>query len=192
MLRALCQWWRGYVAAIPKTDVVDSIPESQWGREDLLPSVSKAKRESFRKLLSLVCAHLPAHEAEALVVEGVARFIRADEPDLAFYEALLHNENPSQNRGFIGCDWKAVEEVQWQADQLCKAHGAVGRWAAPAGDLNYTLRNLDEWLRDQGVSLLCVWPGDSVVAFALPSEQVESAIALGKRLKLKILKPGEA
>jgi len=194
MLRALRRWWENYVASIPKSEVVDSVPESQWDQPDLLPPVSKAKRKAFTDLLVHIHSHLPPHEAEPLVQRGAKALTRGDEVDSALRNALLPEQSEGEplNLGFIACDWKAAEEVQWQADLLCQAHRTSGRWSAPAGELVSVLRSLDAWLQPQGRRLLCFYDGDCLVAFALATEQVSSAVAIGEKLKLAITLPSEA
>jgi hypothetical protein len=193
MLRTLQRAWKNYVAGIPKSEVVDSIPESQWNQADLLPAVSKAKRKAFTELLVLIFAHLPPNEAAALAKRGASALTRADEVDTALRDALLPPEDKenSERRGFIACDWKAAEEVKWQADLLCQAHRIPATWQAPEGDLKAVLQNLDFWLQQQRRQLLCFSVGDSLVAFTLPMEHAVAAVDLGKKFKLAIRTPGQ-
>ena len=194
MLRVIRRIWANYVASIPKSEVADSIPESQWGCADLLPAVSKAKRKAFTDLLSLIFLYLPPEEAEAMVKAKAAVLTRGDDVDTALLNALFPEEGqePATGRGFIACDWKAVEEVQWQAEQLCANHRISGHWQAPAGTIEEVLQNFDKWLQQQEHRLLCFSPGDSVVAFALLKDHAASAIALGKRLGLSLNTPSDA
>lgn len=193
MLRALRRWWESHVASIPRSEVLDSVPESQWDQADLVPPVSKGKRKAFTQLLTVVFAHLPPQESEALVQRGGKAFTRADEVDTALRTALFPDEieGEPRNLGFIACDWKAVDEVQWQADRLCQAHRTSGQWSAPEGDLQSVLESFDSWLQSQGRSLLCFADGDSLLAFAVPTSEAASAVAIGKKLKLAIRKSGE-
>ena len=193
MLRALRRVWDSYVAGIPKTEVVDSVPESQWDRADLLPAVSKARRKAFADLLALIHAHRPPDEAQALVAQGAVALTRSDEVDTALRAALLPEsiDGTRHNPGFIACDWRASDEVQWQADRLCEAHHLSGHWSAPAGSMPEVLQDLDAWLQRQGHRLLCVADGDSVVAFAVRIEQADAAIARGKKLKLVLRPPAQ-
>jgi hypothetical protein len=194
MLRTLHLAWKNYVAGIPKSEVVDSIPESQWNQADLLPAVSKAKRKAFTELLVLIYAHLPPNEAAALVKRGANALTRADEVDTALRDALFpaDDQESAENRGFIACDWKAAEEVKWQADLLCQAHRIAAAWRAPEGQLAEVLQSFESWLQPQRLQLLCFSAGDSLVAFALPMEHKVLAVDLGKKLKLTINAPGEA
>jgi hypothetical protein len=194
MLRALRRAWENYVAGIPKSEVIDSIPQSQWNQADLLPTVSKAKRKAFTELLLLIYAHLPPDDAAALVKSGANALTRADEVDTALRDALFPAEDPknSESRGFIACDWKAAEEVKWQAYLLCQAHRIAATWQAPEGELTAVLQNFESWLQPQRLQLLCFSVGDSLVAFALPTEHKVLAVDLGKKLKLTINAPGEA
>jgi hypothetical protein len=194
MFRTLRRLWNSYTASIPKSEIVDSVPESQWDRADLLPPVSKAKRKAFNDLLALIYSHFPPQTADALVQRGSRVLSRGDEVDTALRNALLPEEAAGEesNPGFMACDWKAAEEVQWQANLLCQSHGLSERWSAPNGSLMSILQDLDAWLHGQGHSLLYFSDGDGLVAFALPTDRVASAIAIGKRLKLAIGLPSEA
>ena len=193
MLEKLRRWWGGYLASIPKSDVVDSIPESQWGRADLLPPVSKVKRQAFTELLELIHAHRPPAEAQASVAAGVPAFTRADEPDSALIAALFPDDGreSAAARGFILCDWKDAREVQWQADALCVAHGLPLGWQAPEGSLPSVLSSFAVWLQGHGRELLCLAEGDATVAFALSPPQAIAARALCKRLRLVLRRADE-
>jgi len=193
MFRQLRRLWENYTASIPKSEVVDSVPESQWDRADLVPRVSAATRRAFTDLLVLIYSHLPPDEVQVLVTRGTKALARADEVDSALSSALLLREEggPQDNTGFIACDWKATEEVQWQADRLCRAHQIAGTWKAPPRDMQTMLASLDTWLKQHGRRLLCFSPGDSVVAFAVRSDQTVMAAALGKKLKVAFSHPGE-
>lgn len=195
MLRPLRHWWQRFAAGIPKSEVVDSIPESQWDRADLQPPVSKARRKAFSELLALAASHLPPQEAAALVEHGATAFTRSDEVGAALSRALgLEEEAQGQpyQRGFMAFDWKGAGEVPWQADALCQAHRLSGRWSAPPGDLTSRLCSLDAWLQGQGLVLLCVSEGDGLLAFALRTDQRAPALALGRKLKLRLGAPGDA
>lgn len=188
MFRALRNAWRNYVAAIPPSEIVDSIPPSQWDQVDLLPTVSKAKRKAFADLLSLIYANLPAEVSVKLLADRAKLLIRGDDADTALHAALFPNEDDAApgNHGFIACDWKATEEIEWQAARLCKAHGVLARWQAPEGTVTTALQAFEEWLTSYNLQLLCFSVGDSVVAFAVPTEDAKSAVAHGKKLKIRL------
>jgi hypothetical protein len=194
MLRAIRRWWEGYSASVPKSEVVDSIPESQWGRSDLLPPVSRAKRKAFIELLQLIYSHLPPEQAAASVDAGAKAFVRGDEPDSALSKALLPDQGDAAPKGlgFIGVDWKDAREVEWQADRLCEVHGLSGRWQSPGGTLPAVLGNFDAWLRTHNLELLCLADGDLVVAFALSAPRAAQAKALGTKLRLPLRSASEA
>ena len=193
MLRALRNAWKNYISSLPQSQIIDSIPPSQWDRDDLVPKPSKVKRKAFTELLTIVYAHLPPQEAARLVEDRSYMLKRGDDSDTALGEALIPNEEEiSENRGFIACDWKATEEVQWQADILCRAHGVSASWQAPSGTVTSLLQSLGDWLQTHRLQLLCFSVGDGLVAFAVPTAKTDSVVALGKKLKIHLSTTGEA
>jgi hypothetical protein len=184
MIATLRRLWHNYLAGLPKSEVVDSIPESQWGRPDLLPPVSRQKAKAFAELLTLLHAHLDPGLAARLTSAGSKQLIRADEPDSALSAALRPDSDDMQQaaaRGFIGLDWKATEELAWQADLLCRAHGLADCWAPPRVDgqaamaqakpgempVEPLLRHFGAWLAARGLALSYYADGDLLVAFAV-------------------------
>ena len=194
MLRILRRAWANYVASIPKSDFTDSIPESQWDQPELRPTVSKAKRKAFSELLAHAFSHLPQDQAASLIRSRAGALQRADEPEAALREALSADESqePTENLGFILCDWKATEEVQWQAELLCDIHRLTGTWQAPAGTMEVVLGSLDVWLSPRGLRLVHFSVGDSVAAFAVPKAQTAEVVSLGRKLGLSLSTAGEA
>jgi hypothetical protein len=196
MLAALRRVWNNYLASIPKSAAVDSVPPSQWDQQENLPSVSKVERKAFRDLLCNASAHLPAEKSDLLVDAGVKHLMRADDIDSALCEALVGDdenaEPPRLARGFIACDWKGSADVQWQADLLCRAHGLIEDWTAPKRELNDVLEDLGRWLRARQLQLFAFSTGDNVVAFAVQETQSPSVRSNMNKLKIRFHVAGEA
>lgn len=170
VLRALRRAWSNYVAGIPKSEVVDSIPESQWDDADLLPKVPAKKRRAFVELLRLLHAHLGAGRAAALVDAGAKRLVRGDEIDVALRDALLPEDAADgavTANGFIAGDWRAIDDLGWQAAGLCRAHGVADAWAPPRAGTREALAQFGAWLAGRGLALFVVTLGDGVLAFAV-------------------------
>ncbi len=194
MFRALRQAWDRYLGSLPKTEVVDSIPESQWQQAEHRPRLSPARRRSFGELMALIGAHRPPAEVAALVERAQAALLDTGEPAEALLAVLQPADagaDPADASGAIVCDWKAADEVPWQAERLCRAHGLAAGWRAPAGGLTEVLASLDAWLQPQGLCLLTLAAGDSAIAWAVRAESRAAAMALGRRLRLPIGGPGE-
>jgi hypothetical protein len=196
MLRALRRAWNNYLASVPKSDVVDSIPPSQWDSPQNLPAVSKAKRKAFLDLLSAIFAHLPTEECTTLVAAGAKHLSRGDEIDSALQGALVGGDDDGDEErarvGIIVCDWRGAEEVQWQADGLCSAHRLTDRWTAPRSELDFVLHELGLWLRQRQLHLFSFSVGDNTVAFAVPEALSPSVSKNLKKLKIGFSEAGEA
>lgn len=195
MLRRLRDAWNKYLSSIPGTEVVDSVPEDQWDRADLVPKVSKARRSSFIEVLQIGFSHLPEVQAKALALERAALFDRADEADLALERALAEFESPearARASAAIVCDWKAGDELEWQAALLARAHGLTEPWASPRQGLEPDLGNLASWLHAQGLLLADFSSGDNVIAFAVRPQQAARLRALLRKLGVDVRIRGEA
>ena len=193
MLRALRQAWKNYISSLPKSQIVDSIPPSQWNQDKFFPQVSKANSKTFAELLEIVYEHLPPNDAAKLLAERSLFLKRGVEIESALAEALIPTEEDEpENLGFIACDWTATDEVKWQADILCRAHGIPTSWQTPPGSLTSVLQGLGDWLRVENLQLFCFSVGDSVVAFAVPASKAAAVAALGEKLKIALSTTGEA
>jgi hypothetical protein len=194
MLRRLKDALQNYLASLPKSEVVDSIPPDQWAGVGPGFEVPKAKRRAFADLLALAYSHLPAEKSEQLVAQGARSLDNPDSAGGDLYAALVPEEdNEAASRGFIACDWKAADEVGWQADLLCRAHHIPPGWAPAAGSgLSEQFDSFDSWLRNRGRQLLCFSPGDCVVAFAVRQELAPKAVSLAKKLGIRLGRASEA
>lgn len=194
MLRALRQAWQRYLGSLPETEVVDSIPESQWAQAEHRPRLSPARRRHFGDLVALLVAHRPPAEVAAWVARAQAALADLGEIDDALLQLLQPPDagaDPTDAAGVIVCDWKAVDELPWQAERLCRAHGLPADWRSPGGRLDEALASLDAWLQPQGLRLLTLAAGDTAVAWAVRAESVPVGRALGRKLRLRIGGPGE-
>ena len=196
MLRALRRAWKNYLASIPKSEVVNSIPPSQWDASENLPSVSNAKRKAFLDLLSAVYSHLSPGERNTLVASGAEYLTRGDDIDTALHSALVGDDDSRAEarhpRGFITCDWKGADELHWQADALRRAHGLTDDWESKNLELDEALENLGMWLREHQLHLFSFSTGDNIVAFAVQEAQSASVRKNLGKLRIRFSVAGEA
>jgi hypothetical protein len=195
MLRRLRDAWKNYLTSIPKSEVVDSIPEEQWDRPDLLPKVSKAKRAAFEELLQLAFSHLPPEHAKQLALDRSAFLERADEVDSALERALTEFESVEARKArcaAIACDWKATEELDWQVASLAVAHGIQDRWASPRAGLELDLKQLAVWLAEHNLTLFDFSAGDNLLAFAVCSQASPRVKQLFQKLRVPVRARSEA
>lgn len=129
MLAAIRQAWRAYLASIPKVDEPERITHEQIIRENFRPQpVTGKHRSAFNALADLIVAHLPEGHANSAAQRLKAKLKPGVDPVDALIEWILSNHNPKSRVGVIALDWKAREEVRWQAAILANIHGVPLAW----------------------------------------------------------------
>ena len=181
MFSALRQAWRRYLDSLPRDDEPPPLSDAAIRREMHPPHPAEVQ-QAFADLAALVTAHLPAEVA----AKAAANLVRWLKPGVAPQAALVawaraHHGLKQRNLGLLLIDWKAREEIAWQAERIAKAHGVAGDWAydwrtdtswdgwEARGELPVSapLRSLAEHLQHQGLELLVVVDDDTVTALAV-------------------------
>jgi hypothetical protein len=129
MLTAIRRAWRAYLASIPKPDEHERIFHEQIVREYFRPPpVSPKDRSAFDALADLIVAHLPEGQASSKAQRLKAKLKPGVDPVDALSDWIRSNCDPKSRVGVVALDWKAREEVHWQAVILAKAHGVSLAW----------------------------------------------------------------
>ena len=187
MLKLLSRLLGRDLTAPTEPPVDENVSEREIWRE-LHPSAEK--KTQLRKFLRLITSHLSQAESRRLTR------IAADslEDACSAYDALSESilgEN-GQKRGkwiFIQVDWKAEDELEWQANELLSTRGVTEQWHHdwrnnPTG-VPTALINLSDWLDKYELSLLHVdTESDCYCSFIVRQDEAESAIALAKEAEL--------
>ncbi len=184
MFSSLRLAWKRYLASIPAPDEPELIPDGRIIREDFRPPpVDPRIKEAFSTLADLLTAHLPDSVASTTRRKLLALLKPGVDPQAAIARWAEKLADPrSTPIGLIAVDWKAREEVQWQASRLLLAHGVPTEWSYSAdSDVDWVdwhnrglapvrspLQKLDAALCHHGHRLLMIEDGDLVVAFAIP------------------------
>lgn len=135
----------------------------------------------------LITRHLGAATSEALLRE----VLNSDE-ELP-YALQFDSYGDGDIRVMIDVDWKACDEVEWQADMLLAARGIGPRWAWEMPEDRHkrtvinALKSLERWLRPHGLAMLHIDSGgDDYQVFFIERDQADRAIALGVAAGLEI------
>lgn len=176
--------WARYWASIPVSDEPDLVPDGKIIREDFRPEpIDPGWVAAFQELSSLLIAHLP-DDARAREVGRLRALLK---PGVTPAEALARWINKvaspsSRVGGFVSLDWKAREEVFWQARKLLAAHGLPDAWTDPVAGIDdewqdghargevpvdAPLRRFTHHLQGHGYTLSCFDVDDLVCAFAV-------------------------
>ena len=173
--------WRRYLDSLPRDDEPPPLSDAAIRREMHPPHPAEVQR-AFADLATLVTAHLPAEVAAQAAANLVRRLKPGVTPQAAMVAwARAHHGPKRRNLGLLVVDWKARDELGWQAERIAKAHGVAADWAHDwrtdtawegweARDelpVSAALRSLAAHLQRQGLSLRVVVDDDTVVALAV-------------------------
>ena len=145
-------------------------------------SVSQDGRRALRTFVSLAAAPLGPAEAKRLsALVHRAIYKSGSSAAQAWGEGLL-GEN-GQRRGkwlVISTDWKASDEIEWQAHEIIQSLGISDHWnGASLNTVREGLSALAAWLSERGFTLLSVDSEcDSYYAFAAPKGKVDELMRL--------------
>jgi hypothetical protein len=188
MFTALRQAWRRYVDSLPRDTGPPPLSDAEILRA-IHPPHGAEVQQAMADLPALVTAHLP-DEVAAKAATGLARRLR---PGVTPTAALVgwmraHHGPKSRNLGLLVVDWKAREELVWQADRIARAHGLEPGWtcdwrpdtswhgweARNEPPVGAPLRSLAAHLAGKGLVLLVVQDDDTVAALAVAADQAET------------------
>lgn len=202
MFDKLRRMWQDYLRSIPQPDDPESLSDRDIINTDFRPPpVPAEQRAAFDALSALLVAHLPEALAATKGKQLRSRLKPGVEPVEALCGWVSANNGPKSQVGVVALDWKAREEVQWQAARLARAHGVPLDWAYDVArdtawqgwqarhesPVDTPLRSLAQALLPHGLALCCFSVDDTVCAFAvtlaqLPDIQRHSAV-LGIELR---------
>ena len=185
MFTALRQAWRRYLDSLPRDDEPPPLSDAAILR-DMHPPHAAEVRQAFAELAALVTAHLPPDVAG----KAAAKLLRRLKPGVSPQAALVgwaaaHHGPKRRNLGLLAVDWKAREELQWQADRIAKAHGLAPGWTCDwqtdttwqgwetrnQQPVTAPLRALADHLAPRGLRLLVVGHDDTVAALAVAANR---------------------
>lgn len=196
MFNPLKRAWQRYLDALPRReDEPPPVSDAAILRE-MNPPLPPAEQAAFAQLVALITTHLPPDEADKHRSSLQNRLRRGGTAVQALGRWVATHHGPkARNLGLLCVDWKAREEIPWQAERMAKCHGLVLGWAYDwrsdttweaecqrRGDqpVSAPLRSLALALRAQGRVLLVFDHDDSVCActVALSDEAPARALCL--------------
>ncbi|KQW00444.1 hypothetical protein [Rhizobacter sp. Root1221] len=133
MFAALRRAWQRYVASLPAPPEEEHVSDTDAMNEFRPPPVDRNVVAAFTALATCVLSHMPEGEREAQTRKLRSRLNRKTSPAEALGAWIQANSGPKSKVGVIAVDWKAREEVLWQARRLCAAHGVSTGWAYDHG-----------------------------------------------------------
>lgn len=201
MFAAIRRAWRAYLDSIPKPEEPEPLSDKQIVREHFRPApVPPGLRSTFDALADVVVAHLPAELAYPKAKQLKAKLKPGEHPAAALAMWIHANCGPKSRIGVMELDWKAREEIHWQAERLATAHGVPLTWRyeheldvewqgwqerseVPA---DTPLKGLARALLPHGLALCRFSVDDSVYAFAVSRARLASVLAFCSALDIKL------
>lgn len=169
-------------------------------QQDAHSAVTDAEREAyFIELINIITEHLP-DKRRASAIKHLRQKLRSEhdvEDILAAW--FMQVTIPGQVAlGTISLDWKAREEVEWQAQSLLKSHQIEAAWnydfksdfewqntlSDDRFPVDYPLDLFNQFLDQHGYRLIRFSPYDNVCAFAVPQSKYKHVSELMCKLSL--------
>ncbi len=196
MFNKIRRMWQDYLRSIPQPDDPEPVSDREIFDDHFkAPPVPAEHVAAFEALSALLVAHLPEALSASKGKQLRARLKPGVEPAEALGGWISANNGPKSRVGVVALDWKAREEVQWQAALLARAHGVTLDWAYDVDQdtewegwqtrqeapVDTPLRHLAQALLPQGIALCRFSVDDTVFAFAVkvaqrPEVQRHSAV----------------
>lgn len=176
-------------AVKPNIEPDPNLTDAQILREYF--SVKPEMKRSLRSLLYIACKNVGEKESRRIT----ASVIRELTPGTSAAEALnasLSNEDGQRKGSWvaISIDWKAVEEINWQANEILHSLDISEQWTHPeprgADAVEKYLYAFGVWLAARGYQLLHIDPEcDAYIAFVVHENLLQEALELASAAGIK-------
>lgn len=174
------------------------VPEDEILREFFSPSQEEIV--AFRGFLEVVLAPLDTIERNRLIGEAVTGMAPGDSTTTVLQWVFEREPWTPEDVDLstwwlcIAGDWKAVEEIDWQANKMLRALGVQETWCshylerpAPLATADAILLDLDSWLSSLGFRLLFVDTGrDDYFSLPVAQSSLNEALKLAADAKLEL------
>lgn len=202
MFKPLKRAWQRYLEALPRREEEPAPVSDAAILREMNPPLPPEQQAAFVELVALLTAHLPADVADKHRRSLRARLRRGGTPGQALCRWIAAHHGPkARNLGLLCVDWKAREELAWQAERIARCHGLAPAWAYDwradstweaefqrRGDqpVSAPLRGLALTLRAQGRVLLVLEDDDAVCACTVALADEAAARLLCGQLKISL------
>jgi hypothetical protein len=167
-------------------------------RVELLSDEAYARyRAGAAAFMRLISRHLGEQESERLGRHVETKYDAGgrtgiDQIRWLFFDAMLDDEGQQSGQWLmLQVDWKASEEVAWQAQEMLATRGIEQPWQWDDRDRTVMqgLEELSRWLAPRQLSLLAVDDeSDSYYALIVDNALVDQAIALAQDGGVNVLR----
>lgn len=159
-------------------------------------SASTQAKQALRRFLTLITAQLGTEESQRLTKLVISHLGRGGTTSEAIESGILDDEGQRRGRWvLLQVDWKATEEVEWQANELLTVAGINETWHLQDGTHTTVPRALLEfssWVKPRGGRLLHLDLGnDAYYALLMSEEKSAEIVQIAKEAGLKVKESDE-
>ncbi|WP_156794641.1 DUF6630 family protein [Herbaspirillum seropedicae] len=173
----------------PTVEEEEILSDAQIFKEDF--SVSKQNKQALGRFVRLITAQLGGEESQRLATSVMSHLGPGDTASDAIQNGILDDDG--QRRGqwvVLQVDWKATEEVEWQANELLTTAGITETWNMESGTnatVPHALVEFSSWVKPRGLRLLHLDFGDDAYyALLVLADQLEEIIQAAENAGLNI------
>jgi hypothetical protein len=151
-------------------------------------SPSKEARQALKRLTALITRHLGSEESKRLANRVMACLQPGEAVEEALVNGLVEDDGPHGNPVVLSVDWRAADEVAWQANALLQAFGVTAPWelaVAEPATVPRALLALSAWAGQHGLSLLHIG-GDGYAAFLVRNADLPAVLDLAAQAGLTL------
>lgn len=142
--------------------------------------VSNAARQALERFIVLVTAHLEEEERRRLVKGVLSPLHPGQTVEDAIQNGILDDGQRTGQWLLLQVDWKAADEVEWQANELLLAAGIDDTWELDdeeEASVPQALLAFSSWVERHGMRLLHLDLGhDAYYALLMRQEKVDETL----------------
>src|SRR5450830_1557349 len=179
--------------AVPTVEEEETLSDAQILKEYF--SVSKQNKQALRRFVRLITVQLGVEEGQRLTTSVISHLGPGNTASEAIENGILDD---GQRRGkwvLMQVDWKATEEVEWQANELLTVAGINETWHLQGGThttVPKALLEFSSWVKPRGGRLLHLDLGnDAYYALLMSEEKSAEIVQTAKEAGLKVKESDE-
>ncbi|MCW5300528.1 hypothetical protein DXT88_20365 [Herbaspirillum lusitanum] len=173
---------------VPTVEEEETLSDAQILKEYF--SVSKQNKKALRRFVRLITVQLGVEEGQRLTTSVISHLGPGNTASEAIENGILDD---GQRRGkwvLMQVDWKATEEVEWQANELLTVAGITETWhmeSETKATVPHALVEFSSWVKPRGLRLLHLDLGDDAYyALLVSADHLEEIVQAAEEAGLKI------
>jgi hypothetical protein len=189
MLKRLKKLFERDATTRPMPEVIETLSDTQILEEYFSPT--QAAKEALKTFALLISSYLGTAESERLTDRVMSCLQPGKSTDEALLEGLVDEHGQQHGKWLlINTDFRATDEIEWQANEVLQAHGVAESWHLDGTDEMTPLQALgafSTWVRPYGMELLHLEAGDTDwCAFLVKASDARQVLQLAEKAGLKV------